>query len=165
MPTRIDFNYVSVHRVRNNHGLVEALPALPQDRRLYVIYNNSTNRPFYIGTAANIQDRFEPRFAAMREMGMNQVALDEILIMVVQIQVDGVNTPPVAGVSGGIDVEHLLIATYIGGLNFNVRNIQKVGTFTNNTGGVLDWHLNNVVGIPNFGVPVDFILANHGTVN
>jgi hypothetical protein len=161
MPINIDFNYNVTNNIVINNGLVTANPAINQASRLYVIHNPATNRPIYVGTAANLQDRFDPRLRAMREMGFSQVELNNILVMEVQIQVDGVNrTPGDNGVAGGVDVEHLLIRTYIQNIGVNVRNIQKTAEFNNNTGQQINWTLNNNAGIQNFGGPHNYNLAN-----
>ena len=46
--------------------------------------------------------------------------------------------------SGGgwdIDVEWLLIRTYLKELNLSVRNINKIGSFHNGTDGTIEWDL------------------------
>jgi len=157
----VNFNYLKQYALINNNGLIQTVPALPSSSRLYVIYNNSTNRPYYIGTAVSLKNRFSPRLEVIREMGFDQNCLDEILIFEIQIEVDGkFRTPGDDGIAGGIDVEHLLIRTYINSLNENVRNIQKVTPFINNTGTLLSWNLLNSAGnIPGFGGPYNFNLA------
>ncbi len=160
MANKVNFNYCSMHTVDNVNGVVSATPALPGQSRLYVIYNGSTNRPVYVGTASNVQNRFAGRLEVCRELGFSDDQLGPISVMVVQILVNGAPaTPGDIGISAGIDVEALLIRTYLMHLQWNVRNIQKVTPFTNGTGTVLQWTLTNACGIPNFGGPYDFQLA------
>ena len=103
--------------------------------------------------------------SALREVGFDQPTVAQALIMVIQIQVNGANaTPGNDGISGGIDVEHLLIRTYIRHIGVNVRNIQKVGPFQNSTGELLRWSLVNNAGIDGFGGPYDYTLANGATL-
>lgn len=163
MPILINYNYVSIHTINYNNGNINAVYALPQASRLYVIVNGTTGHPVYIGTADNVQNRFTPRLEAMRELGFNQNALNPIQVLVIQTQVNGVNTTPGnTGIAGGIDVEHLLIRTYMGHLNLPVRNIQKTAAFQNASGQRIDWTLTNNAGIVNFGGPYAYHL-NNGT--
>lgn len=164
MPIAVTFTYVTQHRFQNVHGAVSVTPGLGgASPRLYVIYNDATNRPFYIGTAQNLTARFAPRNEALREVGFDHATVANAIIWSVQIQVDGVNRPPDnAGRSMGIDVEHLLIRTYISHIDA-VRNIQKVAQFTNTSGQRLDWSLVNNAGIANFGVH-NYSLANNASL-
>jgi hypothetical protein len=156
----VTFNYCSTHAIRNVNGLVSAVPALPAQSRLYVIHNATTNRPVYVGTANNVQNRFGCRLEASRELGFGNDELTPITVMVVQILVGGVaSTPGDSGISSNIDVEALLIRTYLQHLQWNVRNIQKVTPFTNGTGTVLQWSLVNGCGIANFGGHYTYQLA------
>ncbi|MGH1384418.1 hypothetical protein [Kordia sp.] len=165
MPINIDFNYNFTNSIVINDGLVTANPAIHQASRLYVIHNPATNRPVYVGTSANLRDRFILRLEIIREMGFSQVELNNIIVMEVQIQIDGVNrTPGEDGVAGGIDVEHLLIRTYIQNIGLNVRNIQKTAVFNNNTGEQINWTLNNNADIEGFGGPYNYNLANENSL-
>lgn len=155
--TDVEFNYKSTHVINFNGGYVSYYPAIPQDARLYVIYNDSTDRHVYVGTATNVQNRFNPRIEALREFGFSEDQLKKIFIMIVQIKIDGYNKPPdnygKAGDNPEIDVEHLLVRTYVEKLNVNARNIDKASKkFKNETGGKLTWSLVNNAGIQNFGV-------------
>ncbi len=152
MPTVVTFNYEKTHTVGYKDGYVKAIPALTTSSRLYVIYNATTTHPVYVGTSDDVQNRFGNRIDVCRELGYSQAQMDPISIFVVQIKIDGTPmTPGQYGVSGGIDVEHLLIRTYLRQVNVNVRNAVKLGIFTNSTGGKLSWNLENNAGIANFG--------------
>lgn len=153
MATKITFNYEKTHTIGYNGGYVKAQPALTSSSRLYVIYNPATTHPVYVGTADDVQDRFGGRIDVCRELGFSQTEMNPILIFVVQIKIDGTPmTPGQYGISGGIDVEHLLIRTYMTQLNYNVRNVNKVSQFYNGTGSKIEWDLVNSAGITNFGV-------------
>ncbi len=164
MPT-VNYIYESSHVIAYNNGAISAYPALPATNRLYVVYNSSTNRAVYVGTSTDVQNRFDARLKACRELGFNAAQLDPVLIFVVRIVVNGVASPPGnSGVSSGINVEHLLIRTYDVHINCGVRNIDITGQFTNGTGGILTWTLVNQANIGNFGGPYNFNLAIHAVL-
>ena len=130
MPTDVIFSYTTIHRVQKNGGLISYVPALPHSSRLYVIRHTLANNfPFYIGTANNINHRFEERKRAVREFGFRTNEINNISIAIVQITVDGAPRPPHNnGISAGIDVENLLIRSYMQ-QGHGVRNIAKLMLF------------------------------------
>lgn len=156
----IIFDYEATHRlIRNVNGYVTIQPALPNRSRLYVIFNDSTNRTVYVGTAESVQDRFKDRIDAVQHLGFSQSQLDAIFIAVIHITFDGKNTPPHDdGKAQGVDVEHLLIRTYITPLGCLVRNTLKTEQFLNKSGQTLTWELKNSAGIANFGGPYNYKL-------
>jgi len=168
-PINVTFSYVSMHTLQNAGGLVNANPPIPHADRLYVIYNTSTIRPVYVGSAANGQARFNPRQIASREMGLSQNDLNPIWIFIVQVFLNGVGKHPgndgiVVGGGHAVDVEHLLIRTYIGHYNWNVRNINKTGMFNNFYNTVLNWTLVNNAGIPGWVGAVNLNLGPGNTI-
>jgi hypothetical protein len=145
--TTVSYSYETRHTVNYNGGYISIKPALPQKPRLYVIVNTATAYPFYIGTAVDVQDRFDVRVKSIRDMGFSATELGTILIYVVQVKVNGNPSPPDKhGVSSGIDVEHLLIRTYIANFKVNVRNASKVNQFTNTTSGTLSYDFTDLTG-------------------
>ncbi|MEM9556023.1 MAG: hypothetical protein AAGC60_17335 [Acidobacteriota bacterium] len=171
MPHRIRYNFENVtHGLAYNNGLVSWNPGFPQSSRLYVIYNNDTNRPYYIGTALNLRNRFNPRATVCRELGFPTVnAMNSVSAYRLQMEwrANGVGqnwvnaTPGDNGVVGLIDAEHLLIRVYIENENVGVRNIQKVNAFTNTTGNQLNVYFTDVGNIAALHLPDNFILANN----
>ncbi|HEX8396375.1 MAG TPA: hypothetical protein VF644_02945 [Pyrinomonadaceae bacterium] len=160
MPTDVIFSYTTIHRVQKNGGLVFYVPALPHASRLYVIRHTLANNfPFYIGTANNINHRFEERLRAVREFGFRNNEINNISIAIVQITVGGVPRPPHNnGISAGIDVENLLIRSYMQ-QGHGVRNIAKVAPFLNNSGQTIRCYFYNTANWAHF-VP-----ANHNVPN
>jgi hypothetical protein len=151
---QVTFTYKSIHDVvLDQSGEVKPSPALPDRARLYAIRNTSNARLFYLGTAVSVKDRFAPRWEVLREMGLDQNALNVMAVWVVHIQINGVNRPPnlygVSGKPGGvqIDVENLLIRTYVAKFGTAVRNIAKWQNFTNDTGDILNWTIENDVNV------------------
>lgn len=144
MPINVHYNYESNHTVRKVGGLISAVPALPTSSRLYVIHHlNAHGRPYYIGTASNVKERFKERFRAVRELGFRTAEINNLRIAVVQILIDGVSrTPQDYGIAGGIDVEHLLIRLYIA-FGHRLRNIDKTGNYQNTHGQRLDCYFTN----------------------
>lgn len=140
---RVDFTCVSTHTIKlDASGVISASPAFPAHSRLYIIRNESTNREVYIGTAANVKDRFKDRLTDLRHLGFNQNQLNPITIGVVQIKVNNNNrTPGDNGVANGIDVEHLLIRHFITDREKSVRNVAKTQNFQNKTNSRLDYYL------------------------
>jgi hypothetical protein len=164
--TAIDlrFAYTTTHTLQYNNGQVTANPAIPPSNGLYVILNNSTNRSVYVGTASNILQRFSQRFQVCVELGLGQNDVASVRIYTIQIYTNQQLTPP--GNNGrttntyqSIDVEHLLIRTYISGFNRAVRNTGKIGQFFNHQGVTINWSLvdNGGTGI---GGPFAFNLAS-----
>src|SRR5262249_46841852 len=155
------FSYVSQHILQYANNLVNANPVLPAANRLYVIQNQQTNRWFYIGTAANVSNRFTARWTACRDMGFGQNEVNGIRVFTIDVFTNNVSTPPGDnGVTWGppaLDVEHLLIRTYMSGLNATVRNLNKTQNFPNYQGVALNVTLvdNAGIGFPtsNFNVP------------
>jgi hypothetical protein len=155
MPTNIDFIYDSTHDVRlDNNGLVNAVPALINQGRLYVIHNPSTQRHYYIGTANDLQARFAERMQICREMGFTNLGqLDQITIFVIRLVINNQAVQPDnQGMAQAIDVEALLIRTYISRVGVPVRNVHKSNQpFVNTTGQPIHWRLINNAQIQNFG--------------
>ncbi|WP_420233170.1 hypothetical protein ACN079_01155 [Pseudomonas sp. ABY48] len=162
----ITFTYESEHTFQLNLSIPKAVPAFNASGRLYVIFNQGTA---YIGTSSNIKARFKERLRAIRELGFSQNELDDIRAYAVQIQIDGVNTPPNdAGYSGTIDVEGLLILTYITQLGYSVRNIEKWQLFVNSTGARINWNLvlGHGINVPHLhGKHTIFYLNNNYQLN
>jgi hypothetical protein len=161
MPTNIEFIYKTKHVIDlPDAGYTKAAPALPADKRLYVIYNDSTNRHVYIGTSTDVQKRFKPRIEALREFGFSKAMLDDVVMYIVQIKTNQAPTPPddkgEIFAYGVIDVERLLVQTYIKQFNVSVRNVVKTEAFTNNTSQKIRWQLVNegnlIVANAQFGV-------------
>jgi hypothetical protein len=151
MPT-VTYNYESQHTFVYQGGLVLPKPALTNGSRLYVIQNDSTTHNIYVGTALHVNDRFGPRATVCRELGFSQIDMDDIKIFVVQISIDGVAaTPGDTGVSTAagysIDVEWLLIRTYVEELHLSVRNINKLSQFHNGLATRINWNLVDNAGI------------------
>ncbi len=152
MATKVTFNYEKYHTVGYDSGTVAVKPALTTSARLYVIHNETTNYKVYVGTATDVKDRFKGRIDVCRELGFSQEQMDAISFFVVQIKIDDTPAPPDKyGWSGGIDVERLLIRTYMQKIGWSVRNSVKTEQFQNGTGGTLQWELVNNAGIINFG--------------
>lgn len=148
MPTDIEFIYKAKHKiVLPDEGYTKAAPALPSADRLYVIYNDATNRKVYIGTSKNVQKRFDPRIEALRELGFSQATLDDVVMYIVQIKTNGLPSPPgdkgEIFSNGTIDVERLLVQTYIEIFNVSVRNVVKTEPFKNQTSQKIRWQLVN----------------------
>jgi hypothetical protein len=164
MPIPIIYNYATSHVIHKNAGNVLYVPALTTGSRLYVIRNTAANNyPYYVGTADNTQSRFGPRLDAVRQFGFRNADIANVSIAIVQIFVNGYPTPPgAAGVSGGIDVEHLLIRFYIS-QGHNVRNIAKTAVFTNGHGQALHCTFNNAAAWAHF-VPANRNVPNGGSV-
>src|SRR5690606_18362513 len=142
----VEFILSSVHAIQKRHGVVSAQPALPAAGRLYVIHNDTTSRPVYVGTASDVQQRFVQRIAAVRELGFGNAHINPIEIHVYRVEVDGRPRPPDdLGYSAGIDVEHLLIRLHLK-QGISVRNIGKLGAFVNNTGQRIALTLTAAVG-------------------
>ncbi|MEO0387212.1 MAG: hypothetical protein AAF281_06735 [Pseudomonadota bacterium] len=142
MPRNVTFHYKSHHTYTKQNGYIFPAPALPRASRLYVIYNSGKDRhPYYIGTAQDVQHRFDTRSKAIRDLGIKNDELARIQIAVVQILVNGrATTPGKTGVAGGIDVEHLLIRIYSQIGNFGLRNMSKTGIFSNVAFRRLDYY-------------------------
>jgi hypothetical protein len=143
---KITYNYEKRHDLVYQGGLVMVKPALGSGSRLYVIQNDSTDFKIYVGTALHLDDRFDPRVTACRELGFSQIQMDPVWIFAVQVLIDDKPAPPGdKGISSGggwdIDVEWLLIRTYLQELKLSVRNINKIGPFYNGTGGPILWDL------------------------
>ena len=124
---KITYNYEKRHDLVYEGGYVKVKPALTSGARLYVIQNDSTDYKIYVGTAFNVSDRFDPRTTACRELGFSQIQMDPVWIFVVQILINDKSAPPGDnGVSSGdgytVDVEQLLIRTYLQELKLSVRN-------------------------------------------
>jgi hypothetical protein len=158
----LTFDYVSRHTLQYNNPDVSAIPAIPAVNRLYVIENHLTHRWFYIGTAADVASRFTGRFTACRELGFGQNEVGATQVYIVNVLTNGASTPP--GDNGrtwgppAIDVEHLLIRTYVSGLHQNVRNINKIAPFPNYQGVALNVALVDHAGL---GFPLfNFVVAN-----
>jgi hypothetical protein len=148
MATDIEFIYKSQHVIElPDAGFTKAAPALPADKRLYVIYNDSTNRRVYIGTSTDVKARFKPRIEALREFGFSKATLDEVVMYIVQIKTNQASTPPNDKGEimsyGVIDVERLLVQTYIKIFNVSVRNVVKTEAFKNHTSQKITWQLVN----------------------
>ncbi len=156
MTTHVEFDYISTHVITYGGGYVAYYPSIQKAARLYVIYNESTDRPLYVGTATDAKERFESRIRGLREFGFSDGQLQKIFIMIVQIKIDNKFTPPdnfgMAGDNPAIDVEHLLVRTYTEKINKASRNIDKASKkFKNETGGKLTWTLTNSTELQNFG--------------
>lgn len=160
MPIDVDFNYRAVHNVYKNGGAIFYNPALPHSSRLYVIRNTQANNfPYYIGTANNISHRFDGRAEVVREFGFRTNEINNISIAIVQITVNGVSRPPHDnGVSAGIDVERLLIRSYMQ-QGRGVRNISKVAPFANASGQTIRCRFFNPAAW------IHFVPANHNVAN
>ena len=159
--------YPAAHRTGRGpdefaNGVELLLTPIPAANRLYVIQNTTTLRGFYIGTAANVSGRFTARFTASRELGFGQNEVGVIQVFTVNVLTNGASTPPGDnGVTWGppaIDVEHLLIRTYVSGLNQGVRNLNKIAQFPNYLGVALNLSLVDNAGI-GFG-PFNFVVPN-----
>src|SRR5690554_6387553 len=90
----VEFSLSSVQAIQKRHGVVSAQPALPAAGRLYVIHNDTTSRPVYVGTASDVQQRFVQRIAAVRELGFGNAHINPIEIHVYRVEVDGRPRPP-----------------------------------------------------------------------
>ncbi|MEP4821805.1 MAG: hypothetical protein ABJ383_13430 [Balneola sp.] len=133
--------------------------------RLYVIYNNSTNRKVYIGTTSDVEKRFKNRLRGLREFGFSQSELNAILIMVIKLEkreMSNSNFNPSPPSDKGLinvncsnvklDVEKLLIATYMNKLGITlVRNTTKTLGFRNDFTQKLIWSLIDETGRNLFG--------------
>jgi hypothetical protein len=165
MATTIKFNYEKAHTVGYDGGYVTVKPALTTSKRLYVIHNETTNNKVYVGTATDVQDRFKGRIDVCRELGFSPEQMDPISFFVVQIKIDDTPAPPDQyGHSLGIDVEHLLVRTYMQKIGWSVRNVVKTSTFLNPTGTELKWELVNGANITGFGGPCSYSLAKGGSL-
>ncbi len=162
----VSFRYThEVTLILTTYGTVRADQTLTTGGRLYVIRSHQTHRPFYIGTAQNLRQRFEERLRVCRELGFNQGDLNPIVVYVVQIKIDGASAPPDnLGLAGGIDVEHLLIRTYTQRIGAAVRNITKSGQPFVNVNAGLNWSLINVCGITGFGGPYAYHLNANAAI-
>jgi len=153
----IEYVFKKHHTVYiDNIGHYKIRPALIRSNRLYIIYNQSTARPLYIGIAKNLQNRFKGRLQTMREMGFNQTQLDSIYIIEVQLKLNTkARTPNYIYERKGLDVEHLLIRTYVELLRIGVRNTEKISNFRNLLLENLSWTITNDldINIPGLGVP------------
>jgi hypothetical protein len=128
-------------------GVVTAVPALEPTGRLYVIHNPTTSRDAYIGTATDVQQRFVPRLAAIRELGFNNAAIQPITIYSYRVTVNGqARQPDNQGYAGGYDVEHLLIRLHLR-LFISVRQFNKIHAFSNNTGQRIDLRVDAANGL------------------
>ena len=164
----LTFSYVTQHALQSANNLVDANPVLPAANRLYSIVNQQTNRWVYIGTAANVANRFTTRWTACREIGFGQNEVNGIRGYTINVLTNNVITPPGDnGVTWGppaLDVEHLLIRTHMNpnGLNLAVRNLNKTLPFVNHQGTVLTVTLVDNAGFGGFGGvnPVHFNVAS-----
>lgn len=126
----------------------------------------NVSKKVYVGTASNVQDRFESRSRAIRELSIPQTHLDNLVVLVVQILTDNKFTPPHSdGKVGTVDVEHLLTRTYTQHLHYTGNNYSKSGQFTNPLGGNINWSLTNpgneIIG---FGGPYNYTLNAGGVL-
>src|SRR5262245_36742703 len=129
MPIQITFMLVSKHTIMIQGGESIARTALPHGGRLYVIYNSTTKRHVYVGTATDVQERFKPRIASIREFGFQQAAMRPIRIYVYQVLYNNRPKPPNKhGRCMGIDVERLMIRLHLK-RNISLRNITKIRPF------------------------------------
>ncbi len=165
MPIDINLVLHRKHRVVKNAGYTTANPALETAGRLYVIRNDLTSRQVYVGTAADVQGRFGPRVATLREWGFNNATLGAIKIYVYRVLINGVaRQPNNLGLAGGVDVEHLLIRLHLN-QNVNVRNIAKIAAFNNTSGQVMNLTLSSspALNVPGYlgGVVIHQAIANH----
>jgi hypothetical protein len=137
MPTNITFLLHRNYKIVNSGGLVTAQPALEAAARLYAIHNNDTDRPVYIGTAANLKHRFTERISSLRELGFSDAAINSITIHAYRVLVNDIPRPPDnTGHSQGFDVEHLLICLHLARF-IHVRNINKAGGYYNSSGDTI----------------------------
>jgi hypothetical protein len=156
----VDFRFTSDHAVTYNNGLVGYSPALPGTAGLYVIYNPSTTHPVYVGTASDVQDRFDGRANVMREMGFSAGQLGAITVFYVKPYMGGTfanavfANPGNTGVANGLDLENLLIRFYLQVIAWNVRNIQKLAAFQNNAATNLSVRMSNGPGMNVAGLPI-----------
>ena len=148
MGTKVEFIKKSEHKLKYDKGDISIKPALSNDSSLYVIYNNSTDREVYVGTAKEVKDRFKQRTEALREWGFKESQIEKIKIYVIQIKVNGdSSTPGDKGVTKeNVDVEKLLIRTYIEKRNKKVRNVDKTTAFINRVDSRLEWELKGFEG-------------------
>ena len=110
----------------NQNGMVIIAPALTTQGRLYVVWSNVHQRPAYIGTSANVQQRFDVRLGAVNNLGVPPEALQDNFVFTVRININGNSyTPDDQGIANGVDVEHLLIRVYINHYGIALRNTTK----------------------------------------
>lgn|GEM_PF-3415869 len=110
----------------NQNGMVTIAPALAAQGRLYVVWSNIHQRPAYIGTSADVQQRFNMRLGAINNLGVLPAALQDNFVFTVRVNINGNNhVPNDQGVANGIDVEHLLIRVYINHYQIALRNTTK----------------------------------------
>lgn len=178
MNVTITYRLASKHTLTINAGDVRTTPALPTSSRIYVVQNLTTAYKYYIGTAANVRDRFTERLIACRVWGFDQGEADAITIWVFQIVTkvgargaEVYATPGNTGVSttaaGDVDVEWLLVRTFTEELGKNVRNVTKTGPFLNPFGGYdLVWTIdkNGIAGCDFVPDDNNFYLARGGTL-
>lgn len=131
----IEFSYKKIHLIENA-GYIKYIPSIPNEKGLYVIYNASTERKYYIGTSSTLQERFNTRARSVQELGFNNNEIQGIKIYIVKTKLNG--QPKLPGDQGtlenGLDVEWLLIRSYIQKGMVYVRNANKINNFVNSTG-------------------------------
>jgi hypothetical protein len=148
---------------------------LPQEAGLYVIYSNHApnGQQYYIGPTDNLYMRFQPRFAVCHDLGLAPGDLTHIRVYTIEVwicfqgqaqerpNIGPSNEGRVLWRSGMIDVEHLLIRTFMQGFGCQLRNAQKTDPFQHvlPTNAPLLWTLDDRAGI---GVIHGHSLDNQG---
>jgi hypothetical protein len=152
----LTFRIVSTHTltVNNAIGQVTANPALPTYGGLYDIYNTSTVARHYVGTATNIQERFNHRWQVCSELGLGHNDVTNIRVWAIQVYTGQHLTPPDnggrttgAGGTHPLDVEHFLIRTYLGFLRWEVRNTNKRLQFNDPFGNQISCTIADAAGV------------------
>lgn len=139
----IKFNFKSMHGlVVNATDMLEYKPAIPKEKGLYVIWNKvNLSRGCYIGTSADLKERFASRLMAINHMGFVQ-EIDQIKIYIVKTQVNGASILPgddgkisltIGSKFFDVDVEKLLMRYYINN-DTRIRNTNKWDYYHNNSG-------------------------------
>ena len=153
-PVWVDFRFVRDQPLQ--YGM-----ALPHRPRLYVIHNTHLPTQYYIGSTGNLHDRFQPRLAACNEVGLTQNDLTHIHVYTIEIwcRLDGQGPEQPSQGPGNegrvvwrsllIDVEHILIRTFLQGFGCQLRNTGKTGPYQHVVAiqGPLCWQLHDQAGI------------------
>ncbi len=111
----IVFTVSSLHSFgTSGNGMVILQPALPVQGRLYVIWSGNHQRNIYVGTSANVQQRFNDRLGDLNNSGVVPATLQNNFVFTVRTTINNIkHQPNNLGMANGIDVEHLLMRIYI----------------------------------------------------
>lgn len=142
----IEFSYKKIHLIENV-GYIKYTPSIPREKGLYVIYNASTEKKYYIGTSSDIQKRFDSRARSVQELGFNNNEIQGIKIYIVKTKLNGQSKLPgdQGTLENGLDVEWLLIRSYLQKGQVYVRNANKINNFVNATGENLSVSFTTVI--------------------